>query len=68
MTTSAIRGQLVSEQSISETFNNNNDLLNPMPEDHDIQGIQIQQNFHLSSWFSITTANTCTFPGINYGK
>ena len=39
-----------------------------MPEDRENQGVEIQQNFHLSSWFGITVTDTRTFPGVEYEK
>lgn len=67
---SAIGQRPASEQSIANTLDDDNDdeLLNPTPEDRTIQDVEIQQSFHLSSWFGITMTDTRTFPGVDYEK
>ncbi|KAM5534177.1 hypothetical protein V8D89_012197 [Ganoderma adspersum] len=68
VTATAIVQNTASEKSLTNVLDNDNDLLNPAPEDRAIQGVEIQQNFHLSSWFGITMADTRTFPGVDYEK
>ncbi|KAM5539569.1 hypothetical protein V8D89_006678 [Ganoderma adspersum] len=45
---------------------NDDNLLNPTPEDRTIQPVDLQNNFHLSSWYGLTLADTRTFPEVDY--
>ena len=42
------------------------DLLNPTPEDRTIQPVDLQNDFHLSSWYGLALADTRTFPEVDY--
>ena len=43
-----------------------NDLLNPAPEDRQIEKVDLADNFMLHSWYGIQLQNTRVFSGVDY--